>query len=147
MFEWVFSKFLEKRSPYVFRKLGISEKTVYSWCYPQHLPHARINPIDKAKEVLSIIAELEPNLLFLALQELVSLYGFRLEPVKNGKPPTLAQLHKELSDVVQRELEASQDGRITPEEAKEILRELEEAEIVIAREKARLKELLEKVRR
>ncbi len=147
MFEWVFSEFLERRSPYAFRRVGVSEKTVYSWCYPNHTPHGRKDPITRAVEVLDVIFELEPSIGFHALAEIANRYGYRLEKLSEGEEVKFPELMKELHDVLQVEAQAREDGKITPEEAEAILKEIKEAELVIAREKARLKELLERVRR
>lgn len=145
MFEWAFSEFLERRSPYAFRsRLGVSEKTVYSWCYPNHTPHGRKDPITRAVEVLDVIVELEPEIGFHALAEIANRYGYRLEKLSESEEVKFPELMKELHDVLQTEAQAREDGKITPEEAEEILREIKEAELVIAREKARLRELLEK---
>jgi len=142
MFEWIFSEFLERRSPYAFRKIGVSEKTVYAWCYPPHLPHARKNPLDRAMEVLDVIFQFEPAIGFEALAELVNRYGYRLEKLPQDEATTLSEIHKEITEFLQAEVEAREDGKITPEEAEKILKELKEAEIVIAKEKAKLREIL-----
>jgi len=147
MFEWAFSEFLERRSPYAFKKVGVSEKTVYSWCYPNHTPHGRKDPITRAVEVLDVFFELEPSIGFDILAEIANRYGFKLEKLPEDEAVALSELHKELTEFLQAEVEAREDGKITPEEAERILKELKEAERVIAREKARLRELLEKVRR
>ena len=144
MFEWVFSDFLKTRSPNAFNRLGVSEKTVYAWCYPSHLPHARKNPIDRAVEILDVIFDLEPGIGFNALMEIANRYGYRLEKLPEDDEVKFSELVKELHDVVQREAEAREDGKITPEEAEDILKELKEAELVIAREKARLRELIQR---
>ncbi len=144
MFEWAFSEFLETRSPNAFRKLSMSEKTVYAWCYPSHLPHARKNPLDRAVEVLDVIFDLEPTIGFTALMEIANRYGYRLEKLPDNDKVKFSELVKELNDVVQSEAEALEDGKITPEEVERILKELREAERVIARRKAHLKKLLQR---
>ena len=148
MFEEVFSNFLKKRSVYVFRdRLGISEKTVYSWCYPNHTPHGRKDPITRAVEVLDVIFHFEPEVGFHALAEIATRYGFRLELIEQGEVPDLPKLHKELTDVTQAELEAQADGRLTPEEIDRCIQEIREAELTLARRKAYFLQLKEKIGR
>ena len=149
MFEWAFSEFLERRSPYAFKsRLGVSEKTVYSWVYPNHTPHGRKDPITRAVEVLDVIFEFEPSIGYDVLAEIANRYGYKLEKLTaEDQEIGLAELMKEAHDVLEAEAEAREDGRITPEEAERIYKEIKELEFVLAKRKARLKELLEKVRR
>ena len=145
MFEWAFSEFLERRNPYPFKaKLGVSEKTVYSWVYPNHRPHGRKDPITRAVEVLDVFFEFEPHIGFDVLAEIANRYGYRLEKLPEEDEVRFSELVKELNDVVQSEAKALEDGKITPEEAERILSEIKEAERVIARRKAYLKKLLQR---
>jgi len=140
MFEWVFSEFLERRSPYAFKsKLGVSEKTVYSWCYPNHTPHGRKDPITRAVEVLDVIFELEPSIGFDALADIANRYGYRLEKLSEEEEVALSVIHREFSEFMQEEIKAREDGRITPEEAERILKELRDVKRIITREEARLR--------
>ena len=150
MFEWAFSEFLERRSPYAFKsRLGVSEKTVYSWVYPNHTPHGRKDPITRAVEVLDVIFELEPSIGFDVLAEIVNRYGYRLEKLSEEERESigLSEIHKEITEYMQEEITAREDGRITPEEAERILKELRDVKRVIAREEARLRQIASKARR
>ncbi len=140
MFEWAFSEFLERRSPYAFRsRLGVSEKTVYSWCYPNHTPHGRKDPITRAVEVLDVFFEFEPSIGFDVLAEIANRYGYRLEKLSEEEEVSLSTIHKEVTEFMHEEITAREDGKITPEEAERILKELRDVKRVIAREEARLR--------
>ena len=145
MFEEVFSNFLKKRPVYVFRdRLGISEKTVYSWCYPNHTPHGRKDPITRAVEVLDVIFRLEPAIGFSALGKIANRYGYRLDAIDLKGDVSLSRLMKETHDVLQKEAEAMEDGEVTPEEAKKIYKEIEQLQHVLELRKARLREIIER---
>ena len=148
MFEWAFSEFLERRNPYPFKaKLGVSEKTVYSWVYPNHTPHGRKDPITRAVEVLDVFFEFEPQIGFDVLAEIANRYGYRLEKLSEEEEVSLSVIHKEVTEFMQEEITAREDGRITPEEAERILKELRDVKRVIAREEARLRQIASRVRR
>ena len=147
MFEWAFSEFLKTRSPNAFSRLGVSEKTIYSWCYPNHTPHGRKDPITRAVEVLDVIFELEPSIGFDVLSKIANRYGYRLEKLSEEEEVALATIYKEVSEFMQEEITAREDGKITPEEAERILRELRDVKRIITREEARLRAIAQRARR
>ena len=142
-FNWLFREYLKRRNAYIFRKLGLKEKTIYSWQFEEDLPHYRKDPITRALEVLDIIINTEPDLAIIALKEFCQYFGFDIEPLEfKGREVKLSELDKELHDVVHEEIKASEDGKYTSDEIKKLIKEIREAEIVLAQKKARLKSLL-----
>ena len=142
-FNWLFRAFLKRRNAYIFRKLGLKEKTIYSWQFEEDLPHYRKDPITRALEVLDIIINTEPDLAIIALKEFCQYFGFDIEPLEfKGRDVKLSELDKELHDVVHEDIKASEDGKYTSDEIKKLIKEIREAEIVLAQKKARLKSLL-----
>ncbi len=142
-FNWLFREFLKRRNAYIFRRLGLKERTIYSWQYEEDLPHYRKDPITRALEVLDIIINTEPDLAIIALKEFVQYFGFDIEPLEfKGRDVKLSELDKELHDVVHEDIKASEDGKYTSDEIKKLIKEIREAEIVLAQKKARLKSLL-----
>ena len=142
-FNWLFREYLKRRNAYIFRKLGLKEKTIYSWQFEEDLPHYRKDPVTRALEVLDIIINTEPDLAIIALKEFCQYFGFDIEPLEfKGREVKLSELDKELHDVVHGEIKASEDGKYTSDEIKRLIKEIREAEIVLAQKKARLKSLL-----
>jgi len=142
-FNWLFREFLKRRNAYIFRRLGLKEKTIYSWQFEEDVPHYRRDPVTRALEVLDVIFNSEPDLAVMALKEFCQYFGFDIEPINyKGKDVKLSELDKELHDVVHKEILATEDGDYTPEEIRTLLKEIREAEAVLAQKKARLKSLL-----
>ena len=127
-FYWVFRAFLRDNDPYPIQaKLGVSEKAVRSWSYPEDSTFHRTNPIDRCVKVLDVLDERTPDLLFETLQTIAKRYGYSICSKDQKEHYSLSQLNKELNDVVQSYLEAQEDLIITGEEKEKIKKEILEA--------------------
>lgn len=142
-FNWLFREFLKRRNAYIFRRLGLKEKTIYSWQFEEDVPHYRRDPITRALEVLDVIFNSEPDLGVKALKEFCQYFGFDIEPMNfKGREVKLSETNKELHDVVQAYIEAMEDGKFTAEELNRLIKEIREAETVLGQLKAHLMNLL-----
>jgi len=131
-FYWAFRSFLRENDPYPLQsKLGVSEKAVRSWSQPEDSPFHRTNPIDRCVKVLDVFDERSPQLLFEVLQAIAKRYGYEICSKEQKEYYSLAQLNKELNDVVQSYLEAQEDFEITPDEKQKIKKEIIEAMYVL----------------
>lgn len=147
MYNWVFRKFLQKKSPYALSNpLGVSIKLIYAWASDEDSPFHRRDPLTKAVEVLDTIKRHEPDLLFEILTSIANRYGYRLEPMPKAEDCPVSKLLRELVDVPEKLLEALEDGELTDEEIDEILREVDEAELVLNKKKSWLKWRLEQMK-
>lgn len=131
-FYWAFRRFLRDNEAYPIQsKLAVSEKTVRSWSQPEDSPFHRTNPIDRCVKVLDVFDERSPQLLFDVLDSIAKRYGYSICSQKQKEHYTVAELNKELNDVIQTYLEISEDGEITPEELEEWIKEIREAIYVL----------------
>ncbi len=131
-FNWAFRRFLRDNEAYPIQsKLAVSEKTVRSWSQPEDSPFHRTNPIDRCVKVLDVFDERSPQLLFDVLDSIAKRYGYSICSQKQKEHYTVAELNKELNDVIQTYLEISEDGEITPEELEEWIKEIREAIYVL----------------
>ena len=129
---WAFRGFLRDNETYPIQsKLAVSEKTVRSWSQPEDSPFHRTNPIDRCVKVLDVFDERSPQLLFDVLDSIAKRYGYSICSEKQKEHYTVAELNKELNDVIQTYLEISEDGEITPEELEEWIKEIREAIYVL----------------
>ncbi|WP_457641858.1 hypothetical protein [Persephonella sp.] len=125
---WAFRGFLRDNETYPIQsKLAVSEKTVRSWSQPEDSPFHRTNPIDRCVKVLDVFDERSPQLLFDVLDSIAKRYGYSVCSQKQKEFYTIAELNKELNDVVQTYLEISEDGEIDPQEIKVWIKEIREA--------------------
>ncbi len=104
------------------------------------------NPIDRLVEILDVTFELEPSIGLYALAEITNRYGYEPEKLSEGEEVRFPELMKKLHDVLQEEAQAREDGQMTPEEAEQVLKELRDVKLVIARQETKPKEILKKSR-
>ncbi|WP_457642357.1 hypothetical protein [Persephonella sp.] len=127
-FFWAFREFLKDNDPYPLQaKTGKSEKAIRSWSQPEDSPFHRTNPIDNCVKVLDVFDERSPQLLFDVLDSIAKRYGYSLCGGRKKEYFSIADLNKELNDVIQTYLEISEDGEITLEEKKIFIKEIREA--------------------
>lgn len=131
-FNWAFRAFIRDFGTYPLQaKTGKSEKAIRSWSQPEDSPFHRTNPIDNCVKVLDVFDERSPQLLFDVLDSIAKRYGYSICSEKQKEHYTVAELNKELNDVIQTYLEISEDGEITPEELEEWIKEIREAIYVL----------------
>ena len=139
-FSWLFKKFIAKVNPLIFQaKAGYSNKTIYSWALNPDDPYYRKDVITRAMEVLDVIEEEIPELLYQALAEINRRYGYvpvKEENFKSEEDIKLSKLMKELHDVPQAEVEILEDGKITKEEILRYLNEIDEALAILNQKRA-----------
>ncbi len=140
-YNWAFRAFLRDNDPYPLQaKLGVSEKAIRSWSQPEDSPFHRTNPIDRCVKVLDVFDERSPQLLFDVLDSIAKRYGYSLCSQKQKEYYTVAELNKELNDVIQTYLEISEDGEIDNKEIKIWIKEIREAVFVLNQKLAELEE-------
>lgn len=128
LFNWAFRAFIRDFGTYPLQaKTGKSEKAIRSWSQPEDSPFHRTNPIDNCVKVLDVFDERSPQLLFDVLDSVAKRYGYSVCSQKQKEFYTIAELNKELNDVVQTYLEISEDGEIDPQEIKVWIKEIREA--------------------
>jgi len=136
---WAFRAFLRDNEAYPIQaKLGVSEKAVRSWSQPEDSPFHRTNPIDRCVKVLDVFDERSPQLLFDVLDSIAKRYGYSICSEKQKEHYTVAELNKELNDVIQTYLEISEDGEITAEELKIWIQEMREGLYILNQKLAEL---------
>ncbi|HIQ50183.1 MAG TPA: hypothetical protein EYH56_03245 [Nanoarchaeota archaeon] len=141
-FNWVYKKFRSRANLLVFQvRAGISVKTVYSWANDTDNPYYRRDPLSKAVDILDILHDETPDLFQQVLQEILRRYGYVPMKMENPKPEDikLSKLMKELNDVPRTEIEILEDGRITQEELKQYLKEIDEALMVLNKKRAAIR--------
>ncbi len=139
MFETIFRKFIKSKGAYTLaNSLSISEKAIYSWSVEEDSPFFRRNPLDRAVQVLDVLKRYTPELLHEALTEITERYGYRLEKLPAEEDVKLSRLLKEVNDVPEELLRAYEDGELTEEEITKAIKEIEEAQEVLAKKKAYL---------
>lgn len=143
-FVWAFKRFIREKSPFALsHALNISDKAVYSWATDEDSPFHRKTPLDKAVEVLDVFKRHTPELLYEVLCQLAERYGYRLEKLPTKEDIKLSRLLKEVNDVPQELIKVYEDGELTEEEITNAIREIQEAQEVLAKKKAYLQWRLE----
>ncbi|MEM0326822.1 MAG: hypothetical protein QW733_07320 [Desulfurococcaceae archaeon] len=144
MFEEVFRKFIRLKGAFTMANaLNTSEKAVYSWSMEEDSPFFRRNPLHRAVQVLDVLKRYSPELLYEVLSEIAERYGYRLEKLPAEEDIKLSKLLKEVSDVPQELIKAYEDGNLTEEEIEKVIKEIQEAQEVLAKKKAYLQWRLE----
>jgi hypothetical protein len=141
-FNWVFREFISRKSPYALAsRLGKSEKLIYAWAQDESSPFHRKDPLSYALNTLRVINDHYPELAFKALSEIAGELGYRLEPYPTEKEVPFKEILRELNDV--EEVLADTENDI-----EEDLKEVEEAIYSLLMKKAELKKrLIEKAER
>jgi len=147
MFEEVFRKFIRLKGAFTMANaLNISEKAVYSWSVEEDSPFFRKNPLHRTTEILDVLKRYSSELLYEVLSEIAERYGYRLEKLPAEEDIKLSRLLKEINDVPEELMRVYEDGELTEEEITKVIKEIEEAQEVLAKKKAYLQWKLEQTR-
>jgi hypothetical protein len=144
-FYWVFRAWLDRYPPNEFMRLGVAEKTIYSWSTSPTSKWHRANPLDKAFEITEILFEYAPDILEAYLVDICGRYGYKIEKNQVTEKISISQLHKELTDSIQVILESYEDGKLEKEEIFKILSEIQEAIYTLQNKYAEYKNIFEKL--
>ncbi len=143
---WLFKKFLRQKSPYpLARALNVSEKTIYSWATEEDSPFHRPSPLDKARIIMDVLDRHSRSLLYELLFDLATRYRFSLSPVC-GEFKKPSELMKELNEAIAVHVRAMEDGKYTTEELEDLIKEGQEALLVLQQLLVWAKNELEKQR-